>query len=48
MSRLIQIIWRKKIFPRMPLITSHLHTNANHTNQNEVPHDKAPTDYPRI
>lgn len=48
MTRLIQIIWRKSIFPRMPLITSHLHTNANHTNQNEVQHDKAPTDNPRI
>lgn len=33
---LIKMFWRKSIFPRMPLITTHLHTNANHANQNEV------------
>ncbi len=48
MRLLIKLIWRKRRFPRMPLITTHLHTNANHANQNEVPDDKTATDNPRI
>ena len=48
MRLLIKLIWRKRRFPRMPLITTHLHTNANAVNQNEVQNDKATTDNPRI